>query len=349
MPAADTAPVRPGEDLDARALFLYLKDRVEGVGDGLVVEQFPGGHSNLTYLLQTPEREYVLRRAPLGPVPPKAHDMAREYGFLKAVHPAFDAAPRVYHLCEDASIIGAVFFVMERRHGLVARTSIPAELEAFENYPRRVSEGFVDCLVKLHRVDLEKNGLMALGKPAGFLERQIRGWAERWARSRTEEIPAMERMVEWLAARMPASQGPTLVHNDYKLDNVMIDAQDPGRIRSGARLGDVGDRRSAGGSGGDVVLLGAADGAGSGGLSDGGPGMVYGGGIDRTLCARDGLRRLAGGLLPGVRDLQAGGGDPADLLPVSRGTNARRAVSKLRRAGEGAGGSGMGDVREGLI
>ena len=232
MPAADTAPVRPGEDLDARALSFYLKGRIEGVEDGLAVEQFPGGHSNLTYLLRTPAREYVLRRAPLGPVPPKAHDMAREFAFLKAAHPVFDAAPRVYHLCEDVSVIGAVFFVMERRHGIVARTSIPPELAAFENYERRVSEGFVDCLVKLHRVDLEKNGLMGLGKPEGFLERQIRGWAERWTRSRTEEIPAMERMVEWLAARMPASQGPALVHNDYKLDNVMIDARDPGRIEA---------------------------------------------------------------------------------------------------------------------
>ncbi len=122
--SADTAAVRPGEELDRVALTRYLEDKIVG-GGNLSIEQFPGGHSNLTYLLSTPEREYVLRRGPLGPVAPKAHDMAREYMVLKAVHPFFDAAPEVFHLCEDASVIGGVFFVMERRHGIVVRDRIP--------------------------------------------------------------------------------------------------------------------------------------------------------------------------------------------------------------------------------
>ena len=229
--SADTAAVRSGEELDRVALTRYLEDKIEG-GSSLVIEQFPGGHSNLTYLLRTPEREYVLRRGPLGPVAPKAHDMAREHMVLRAVHPFFDAAPEVFHLCEDTSIIGAVFFIMERRHGIVVRDRIPPELAAFPDYPARVSRGFVDCLVELHAVDIEEHGLVSLGKPAGFLERQVRGWFERWNRAKTEEIALMERLIQWLTDHLPVSPDPTLVHNDFKLDNLMLDAKDPGRIEA---------------------------------------------------------------------------------------------------------------------
>jgi aminoglycoside phosphotransferase (APT) family kinase protein len=229
--SADTAAVRAGEELDRASLSKYLEDKIEGGGD-LSIEQFPGGHSNLTYLLRTPAREYVLRRGPLGPVAPKAHDMAREYMVLKAVHPFFYAAPEVFHLCEDPAIIGAVFFVMERRRGIVMRDRIPPELAAFPDYPARVSRGFVDCLVELHRVDIEKHGLVSLGKPAGFLERQVRGWFERWNRAKTDDIPQMERLIQWLTDHLPVSPAPTLVHNDFKLDNLMLDAQDPGRVEA---------------------------------------------------------------------------------------------------------------------
>jgi aminoglycoside phosphotransferase (APT) family kinase protein len=158
--------------------------------------------------------------------------MAREFGVLRAVSPWFAPAPKVYHLCQDASVAGAVFFIMERRHGVVPRDSVPEAIAAFPGYRRRISEGFTDCLVNLHRVDILERNLTALGKPEGFLERQIRGWAERWMRSRTEEIPAMDALSEWLAARMPHSQTATLVHNDYKLDNIMLDAADPGRVEA---------------------------------------------------------------------------------------------------------------------
>src|ERR1700726_2351966 len=147
MAMTDTATVRAGEELNWGALANYMKDKLPGA-EHLSIEQFPGGHSNLTYLLGTPAREYVLRRGPLGPVAPKAHDMAREYMVLKAVHPFFTAAPEVFHLCEDTSIIGAVFFLMERRRGIVVRDRVPAELAAFPEYPARVSRGFVDCLVE---------------------------------------------------------------------------------------------------------------------------------------------------------------------------------------------------------
>lgn len=228
----DTASIRKGEELDVAALSAYLSDKIEGARDGLTVEQFPGGHSNLTYLLRTPAREFVLRRGPLGPVAPKAHDMAREYRVLDAVHPFFRPAPAVFHLCEDTAVLGAVFFVMERRRGIVVRDSIPPHLAAFPDYEQRVSAGFIDCLVELHAVDIEKHGLRALGKPEGFLERQVRGWFERWQRSRTDDVPAMDQLMTWLGDNLPASAQATLVHNDFKLDNVMIDAADPSRIEA---------------------------------------------------------------------------------------------------------------------
>ena len=227
----DTAAVRAGEELNHQALAEYLRGKIDGA-ENVVIEQFPGGHSNLTYLLRTPAREYVLRRGPLGPVAPKAHDMAREYTVLKAVHPFFRPAPEVFHLCQDPSIIGAIFFVMERRRGIVVRASVPPELAAFPDYQARVSRGFIDCLVELHAIDIEKHGLISLGKPAGFLERQVHGWFERWNRAKIEENPLMDRIIQWLTQRLPASPAPTLVHNDFKLDNVMIDLNDPGRLEA---------------------------------------------------------------------------------------------------------------------
>ena len=227
----DTATVRAGEELNGGVLADYLKDKLPGA-ERLTIEQFPGGHSNLTYLLQTPAGEYVLRRGPLGPVAPKAHDMAREYKVLKAVHPVFPPAPEVFLVCEDTSIIGAVFFVMERRRGIVVRDCIPPDLASFPGYPARVSEGFVDCLVQLHAVDIEKHGLVSLGKAEGFLERQVRGWFERWKGSKTEEIPLMDRLIRWLTDQLPVSPAPTLVHNDFKLDNVMLKSSDPGWIEA---------------------------------------------------------------------------------------------------------------------
>jgi aminoglycoside phosphotransferase (APT) family kinase protein len=226
----DTAPVRPGEEIDLAALECYLRGKIEGVEDGLTIEQFPGGHSNLTYLVRAGARDYVLRRAPLGPVAPKAHDMARECSVLRAVHPFFSAAPKPYLLCEDSSVIGAVFFLMERRRGVVLRDSIPEHWSADASMPRRVSEAFIDCMIEMHSIDVEKHGLASLGKPAGFLDRQVRGWADRWQRARAEDMPRMDRVIEWLHDRQPASGPPTLVHNDFKLDNMMLAEDDPGRV-----------------------------------------------------------------------------------------------------------------------
>jgi aminoglycoside phosphotransferase (APT) family kinase protein len=228
----EVAPIRSGEEIDVRALAEYLRGRVEGAERNLRVEQFPGGHSNLTYLVCAGDREYVLRRPPLGPVAPKAHDMAREFHVLEAVHPVFPPAPRVYLLCEDPAIIGATFFLMERRQGVVLRRDMPDEFIGDLAFPRKASEGFIDCLAQLHSIEVAQPPLAALGKPDGFLERQVRGWTERWQRAKTEDLPGMERLIEWLSSRLPASVRPTLVHNDFKLDNIMLDSQNPGRVEA---------------------------------------------------------------------------------------------------------------------
>ncbi|HEX8283411.1 MAG TPA: phosphotransferase family protein [Pyrinomonadaceae bacterium] len=234
----DTRPVRPSEQLDWDSLAAYLRALLPGMAGltfdaeaPLEVEQFPGGHSNLTYLLRFGGDELVLRRPPFGPVAPKAHDMAREFRILRALHPVFPLAPRPLMLCEDTQVVGSVFYLMERRRGLVVRAVEPPELEGRPEERRRASAAVVDALARLHSVDVRAHGLDALGKPAGFVERQVRGWAERWRGSQTGELPEMDALAAWLAERLPADPArPTLVHGDYKLDNVMLDAGDVGSV-----------------------------------------------------------------------------------------------------------------------
>jgi aminoglycoside phosphotransferase (APT) family kinase protein len=228
----DTTIVRHGEELDVAALAEYLRGKIDGADSQITVEQFPSGHSNLTYLLRFAGRECVLRRGPLGPVAPKAHDMAREYRVLHAVHPHFPEAPRVLHLCEDPSVIGAIFFLMERRNGIVLRDTLPPDLARIPDHPRLVSEAFIDCMVRLHAIDVSGRDLAALGKPEGFLQRQVQGWADRWRRAQTEALPEMDRVIDWLARRLPPSPAPALVHNDYKLDNVMLPLASADRIEA---------------------------------------------------------------------------------------------------------------------
>jgi aminoglycoside phosphotransferase (APT) family kinase protein len=218
----DTAAVRKGEELNIQVLTTFLGGKLAGTEQSIEIEQFPGGHSNLTYLVRAGTHEYVLRRAPLGPVAPKAHDMAREFRILQAISPHFPESPRPFLLCEDPSVAGTVFFIMERRHGIILRDEVPPEIAGQPDHPRRISEAFVDCMARLHAIDLASNGLLPLGKPEGFVERQVSGWTERWRRAQTDPLPEMEEVAAWLSRRIPVSGTPSLVHNDYKLDNIMI-------------------------------------------------------------------------------------------------------------------------------
>jgi aminoglycoside phosphotransferase (APT) family kinase protein len=226
----DTIPIRLDERFDEARLAVYLRGKLPGTEQSLVVRQFGGGAANLTYLLDYGTHVYVLRRPPLGPVAKSAHDMSREYKVLSVLHQAFPYAPQAYLYCDDRGIIGADFFVMERRHGIVVRRAIPDAYKRLADAPRQMSLALIDALADLHAVDYAAIGLGDLGRPAGFVERQIEGWYKRWQAAKTEDLAEMEAVYQWLKAHVPSSTQVSLVHNDYKLDNVMLAADDPSRI-----------------------------------------------------------------------------------------------------------------------
>ena len=230
QPQGDVIDVRPDEKLDETALAAYLRGKLAGSENELTIRQFGGGAANLTYLLDYGTAQYVLRRPPLGPVAASAHDMGREYRVLSVLWRAFPYAPRAFLFCDDPAVIGAPFFVMERRQGVVVRRSLPAAFAGQPDAPRRMSEALVDALAAFHAVDYAALGLGDLGKPQGFLTRQIEGWYQRWNAAKTTELADMERVYGWLRDNQPASAAVSLVHNDYKLDNVMLAADDPGRV-----------------------------------------------------------------------------------------------------------------------
>jgi aminoglycoside phosphotransferase (APT) family kinase protein len=233
----DVRDVRAGEQLDWARLAAWLREHLSAcdvphfdANAEPAVAQFPGGHSNLTYLVRFGGAEIVVRRPPLGPLAPTAHDMAREFRWLSAMHRVFPLAPRPYALCEDTTVIGAVFYAMERRRGLVVRAEEPSQL-ANPAARRRLSGAMIDTLADLHAIDVAANGLSGLGKPAGFVERQVRGWTERWHRAQTTPLPEMDALGDWLRGHLPDDpMNPAVVHGDFKLDNVMLAADDIARI-----------------------------------------------------------------------------------------------------------------------
>ena len=229
----DNSSIRAGEELDLVRLDSYLRAQLEiEPTAAIAINQFPGGHSNLTYLIRYGNREFVLRRPPLGPVAPTAHDMPREYKLLSVINPYYPLAPKPVVLCEDLSIIGVPFYLMERRRGLIVRFKAPEEIGENLALRQRLSESVVDTLIALHAVDIQSSGIVQIGKPAGFVMRQVRGWADRWQRSKTGELPEMDRVIDWLMDRIPVEKNvdATIVHNDFKLDNIMLDACDPTRV-----------------------------------------------------------------------------------------------------------------------
>ena len=228
------ATVRPGEELDAGKLMAYLRQHVSGLQDSakLQVEQFPSGHSNLTYLLRVGERELVLRRPPFGAKIKTAHDMGREYQILLRLADVYAKVPRVLAYCEDETVLGAPFYVMERLKGIILRAAAPGGLELSPMLMRALSENFVDNLVEIHRVDYQAAGLGDLGRPAGYVRRQIEGWTQRYINARTDDIRDIERVAAWLAEHRPpdGDSGGALIHNDYKYDNLVLSSDDLARI-----------------------------------------------------------------------------------------------------------------------
>jgi aminoglycoside phosphotransferase (APT) family kinase protein len=227
LPLDTTRPVRPGEELPLAALQAYLHEHLPEFPGPLAVEQFPSGHSNLTYLLRLGDHDLVLRRPPFGNQVKTAHDMGREYRVLSKLCRVYAAAPRPYLYCEDASLLGAPFYVMERRRGVVLRR---AAVELDPPSARRLSAALIDNLAVLHSLDYQAAGLGDLGKPEGYVTRQVTGWTERYAKARTDDVPAMEQLAKWLGEHLPKESGAALIHNDYKYDNLMLDPDDLTRV-----------------------------------------------------------------------------------------------------------------------
>jgi aminoglycoside phosphotransferase (APT) family kinase protein len=215
--------VRAGEELDPKALAQFLG------WDEVRVSQFPSGHSNLTYLVEGGGKQLVLRRPPFGSKVKTAHDMGREFRILSKLNAVYPPAPKPVAYTEDTTILGAPFYVMERIVGVILRRDPPAGLVPPET-ARALGTSFIDNLATLHGIDYRAAGLGELGKPEGYIERQVRGWAERYRNARTDDIADMEFLEKWLGEHMPRESGAALIHNDYKYDNLVLAADDLTRI-----------------------------------------------------------------------------------------------------------------------
>jgi len=226
---AELIAPRAGEELDATRLEPYLREHLPGAEGAFALRQFGGGHANLTYELRFGPREFVLRRPPLGPIAPSAHDMRREHRVLATLPDVYPWAPRSYLYCGDAAIIGAEFHVMERRHGIVIRSDPPEAVKRDPRLARRIGEMLVDTLAALHTADPAAAGLGDLGRPEGYVARQLEGWTKRWHAAKDQDLPRMDEMAAWLSRHLPEPQTASLLHNDFKLDNMIVDKDDPGR------------------------------------------------------------------------------------------------------------------------
>ena len=223
-------PVREGEELDAGRIGAYL-ERTLGLRGKVAVRQFPGGYSNLTYLVTAGHRELVLRRPPFGTKAASAHDMGREYRILKALKPVYAYVPEALAFCEDPEVMDAPFYVMERLRGIILRKDLPRGLDYTQDRARILCTNLLAVHHELHAIDYNATGLADLGRPEGYVRRQVEGWSGRYRAARTEDVPDFEAVMAWLADHQPAdSPRPGLVHNDFRLDNAVLDPADPVRI-----------------------------------------------------------------------------------------------------------------------
>ncbi len=233
-PAGD---VRDEDAFDVAAMATWLRDHAHegvdtsGLGGTPDVRQFAGGASNLTYLLTYPDRELILRRPPSGAKARGAHDMGREHSIQSRLAPVFGYVPRMVAFCTDESVIGSDFYVMQRLPGTIVRSELPEGITLDESGARALCERFLDVLAELHDVDVEATGLGDLGKGAGYVARQVGGWSERFRRARTDDVGDFETVMGWLDAHQPDDVATRVIHNDYRLDNVVLTGADGGDLR----------------------------------------------------------------------------------------------------------------------
>jgi aminoglycoside phosphotransferase (APT) family kinase protein len=223
--------IREGEELDTSKIESFLKDSIPGLNGELAIQQFPSGHSNLTYLLRVGDTDLVLRRPPFGTKAKTAHDMGREYKMLSALRPVFPYCPEPLVYTEDESIIGCPFYVMERLQGIILRKDLPKGMTLSSEQAGALCEKLLDAHVELHSINYKQIGLASYGKPEGYVRRQVEGWSKRYRAARTPDAPDFEAGMTWLNEKMPAdSKKPGIVHNDFRFDNVVLDANDPMKI-----------------------------------------------------------------------------------------------------------------------
>ena len=222
--------VRQGETLDA-AIEDYLRNALDLPAGPMRIRQFHSGYSNLTYLISIGGTELVLRRPPFGKKAHSAHDMNREYRILSAIKPVFPYVPQPLVYCDDAAVMEAPFYVMERMQGVILRKTLPPMPGLDAAWAEGLCRRWVQVLAELHRLDWQQCGLAELGNPQGYVSRQVQGWSGRYRDARTDDVPDFEAVMAWLATNMPAEHArPALIHNDYKFDNVILDPEQPDRI-----------------------------------------------------------------------------------------------------------------------
>ncbi len=220
--------VREGEALDTEKVGAYLREMIPDLTGAVEIKQFPSGFSNLTYSIRVGDREMVLRRPPFGKKAKTAHDMAREYRILSALHPVFPYCPKPLVFCDDPDIMGCDFYVMESIRGIILRKDFPEGLELGPQETRQLCENTIDVLCQLHAVDYKSVGLADFGKPEGYVSRQVEGWSRRYRDARTDDAPDFEAVMEWLQANMPGEvDRPCIIHNDFKFDNLVLNPDNP--------------------------------------------------------------------------------------------------------------------------
>ncbi|MEZ4678161.1 MAG: phosphotransferase family protein [Caldilineaceae bacterium] len=226
--------IRQGEELDRQALAAYLAAQLPDIQGTLQIAQFPSGYSNLTYALQIGETQLVLRRPPFGANIRSAHDMGREYRVLSGLRRVTDKVPKPLLYCEDEAVLGAPFYVMERVRGLILRAKSMSMPQLTSQLTpllmRQLSMAAIDMLAEIHGLDFVAAGLSELGRPEGYVERQIRGWQRRYQNVETEPLPALAEVTSWLEHHLPSEHASALIHNDFKYDNLVLDPSDPTRI-----------------------------------------------------------------------------------------------------------------------
>ncbi len=232
--SAEDRSVRDEDAFDVGAVDAWLRDLGTGDlgGEPPEVRQFTGGASNLTYLLRYPRRELILRRPPTGTKAASAHDMAREHRIQASLKPVFPAVPEMVAFCGDAGVIGGDFYVMERVPGVIPRAQMPPQIGTDPQLMGRLGERFVDLLAELHAVDPAAAGLAELSRGDGYVRRQVAGWSERYRRAKTWNVPSFERVMRWLEDERPDDVGACVIHNDFRLDNLVLDPDDPLRVRA---------------------------------------------------------------------------------------------------------------------